>query len=186
MADSSPIQHRQYPLRVHQHVELGSDDFAAEGDAESSEIFSSAPNTPIQHPVFGPAIAFGQLDPFFLADGEDEDSTFGESTRQRVERKSNLDKDKQVLNYMDSELKRFTFCDLLDIFLTSDDEFMKHRRSGITPGISNWIVAVAADICDYEASHLTMRWLRCVVPNLLSAQGVQSVGFQASLGKRKQ
>ncbi|KAJ7342794.1 hypothetical protein DFH08DRAFT_938169 [Mycena albidolilacea] len=157
MADSSPIQHIQYPLRVHQHVELGSDDFAAEGDAESSEIFSSAPNTPIQHPVFGPAIAFGQLDPFFLADGEDEDSTFGESTRQRVEHKSNLDKAKQVLNYMDSELKRFTFCNPLDIFLTSDDEFMTHRQSGITPDISNWIVAVAADICNYEASHLTDR-----------------------------
>ncbi|KAJ7708490.1 hypothetical protein B0H14DRAFT_3903020 [Mycena olivaceomarginata] len=177
MADSSPIQHRQYPLRVHQHIELGSDDFAAEGDAESSEIFSSAPNTPIQHPVFGPGIAFGQLDPVFLADGEDEDGTFGESTRQRFERKSNLDKAKQVLNYMDSELKRFTFRDLLDVFLTSDNEFMKHRRSmylaspgpvyvldlvlraagGITPDISDWIVAVAADICSYEASNLTDR-----------------------------
>ncbi|KAJ7214360.1 hypothetical protein GGX14DRAFT_317281, partial [Mycena pura] len=94
---------------------------------------------------------------------------------QRAERKSNLDKAKQVLNYMDSKLKRFTLRDLLDIFLTSDDEFMKHRRSmylaspgpvymldlvlraagGITPDISNWIVAIAADICNYEASHLT-------------------------------
>ncbi|KAJ7208895.1 hypothetical protein GGX14DRAFT_395519 [Mycena pura] len=75
-----------------------------EGDAESSEIFSSAPNTPTRHPVFGPSIAFEQLDPLFLADGEDEDGTFGESTRQRAERKSNLDKAKQVLNYMDSKL----------------------------------------------------------------------------------
>ena len=71
MADSSPVQRRQYSLRVQQHVELGSDDFAMECDAESSDIFSSAPNTPVKRPLFGPSIPFEQLDPVFLADGEE-------------------------------------------------------------------------------------------------------------------
>src|ERR1700761_9633503 len=80
MADSSPVQRRQYSLRVQQHVELGSDDFAMECDAESSDIFSSAPNTPVKRPLFGPSIPFEQLDPVFLADGEDQDGTFCQGT----------------------------------------------------------------------------------------------------------
>jgi hypothetical protein len=164
---------RNYPFRPG-YGQLPSDDPNESEDEAQSTIgaTSSSPGPDIPD-IYLPYVPFSQLDSDDLPPEDDSDKTYG--NRERAPKTTDLDKACMVLGFMKENWPRFSLKDLLTVLFTSKDQritvtvnsylatggrlHLLHMVAGdeapLDEPITDWILSMAADLCDREASYLT-------------------------------